>query len=124
MCTEKEGLRGCPAQLKVDLHSERCLSHRTRARKREKRRTEDTSSLPKAIPHVGHLRCRFESRASMQSLQKRWPQRLIMTPLKRKLQVEHLSIFCLSPSAKAPRAPKVGRTHRQVVVVLLELPHF
>lgn len=29
----------------------------------------------------------------MHSLQKRWPQRLMMTPLNRTMQVEHLSIF-------------------------------
>lgn len=51
----------------------------------------------------------------------------MMTPLKRKLQVEHLSIFCTPPgsvSSSSARHQFEKGTHRQVVVVLLELSHF
>lgn len=90
-------------------------------------RTDETSSFPKATPHVGHLRCRFESLASMHSLQKRCPQRLMMTPLNLSAHVEHLSIFCETQNHASGNTPAVnegGRkegTHGEVLVVLLEL---
>lgn len=80
-------------KLKVDLCSGRNKSAQPRKKREEAERTEETSSFPNASPQVGHFRARLESRASIHSLQKRWPHRLMMTPLKRKLQVEHLSIF-------------------------------
>ena len=82
-CTTKE-------KLKVNLSQH--ISPRSNTEGEEKP-TGETSACPNGIWQVGHFLARLESRSATHSLQKRCEQRLMMTDLKRRLHVEHLSIF-------------------------------